>query len=77
MKTYIVQVLNYTFTCFFPGQEIDVRLVQSSWLHSGSLVCPSCIELCQQQFLARGESCRSASSHSIRWGGGAAGKLLL
>lgn len=53
-----IQVLNYTFTCFFPGQEIDVRLVQSSWLHSGSLVCPSCIELCQQQFLAKGESCR-------------------
>lgn len=28
------------------------------WLHKGSLVCPSCKELCEQEFNERGETCR-------------------
>jgi len=53
-----MQVLNHTFTCFYPGQEIEVRLVEDDWLHSGSLICPPCNELCGEQFAAEGSQCK-------------------
>ena len=53
-----MSVLNHTFTCFYPGQEIDVSLLHNNWLHTGSLVCPSCGEVCGEEFRGRGEKCR-------------------
>jgi hypothetical protein len=44
---YLLQVANYTYTCYFPGQELSVRIISNGWLHKGALVCPPCEELCQ------------------------------
>ena len=30
----------------------------NQWLHTGSLVCPSCQDVCGDEFAARGEECR-------------------
>ena len=53
-----IEVLNHTFTCFYPQQEIPVSLIAHSWLHSGSLVCPPCEEVCQSEFRQNGQKCR-------------------
>lgn len=53
-----LEVMNHTFTCFYPRQEIQVSLLAHSWLHSGSLVCPPCEEVCQAEFRRHGEKCR-------------------
>lgn len=37
---------NHTYTCYFPGQELVIRLVANGWLHRGVIVCPACEELC-------------------------------
>lgn len=42
---------NRTFPCYYPGQELRVRLLSQGWLHVGSLSCPSCTELCQVRLL--------------------------
>jgi leishmanolysin-like peptidase len=39
-------VSNHTYTCYFPGQELVIRLVANGWLHKGVIVCPACEELC-------------------------------
>lgn len=49
---------NRTFPCYYPGQELRVRLLSQGWLHVGSLSCPSCTELCQETFLAANSSCK-------------------
>merc|ERR1719361_2921870 len=54
-----IEVLNHTFTCFYPQQEIKVSLVAHSWLHSGSLVCPPCQEICESEFRKNGQKCRT------------------
>ena len=43
-----IVVLNHTYTCFYAGQQLEVRLrpEDDDWLHTGSLVCPSCEEVC-------------------------------
>ena len=48
-----MQVLNHTFTCFYPGQEIEVKLVDNDWLHTGSLICPACDDVCNEEFEAQ------------------------
>jgi leishmanolysin-like peptidase len=30
----------------------------NSWLHTGSLVCPSCQDVCGEQFAAQGQRCK-------------------
>ena len=54
-----IEVMNQTFTCFYPRQELHVSLLAHSWLHSGSLVCPTCEEICGTEFRKNGEKCRS------------------
>lgn len=44
---YHSKVDNRTFPCYYPGQELRVRLLSQGWLHVGSLSCPPCTELCQ------------------------------
>ncbi|XP_026805367.1 leishmanolysin-like peptidase [Rhopalosiphum maidis] len=41
-----IVVSNHTYTCYFPGQELVIRLVANGWLHKGVIVCPACEELC-------------------------------
>ena len=53
-----IEVMNYSFTCFYPRQQIQVSLLAHSWLHTGSLVCPPCEEVCGDEFLKKGEKCR-------------------
>jgi len=53
-----LQVLNQTFTCFYTGQEIEVRLVENDWLHTGSLICPACEDVCSVDFTAQGTKCK-------------------
>ena len=42
-----IMVLNHTFTCYYPRQEINISLMDNGWLHTGSLVCPACEEVCE------------------------------
>ncbi|GLH03905.1 Leishmanolysin-like peptidase [Gryllus bimaculatus] len=49
------QVANYTYTCYYPRQEVPIRIMAYGWLHQGALLCPPCEELCQ------GERCKPAS----------------
>ena len=44
-----IVVLNHTFTCYYPRQVIDISLLDNGWLHTGSLVCPACEEVCSGQ----------------------------
>ena len=52
-------VQNQTYTCFYPRQELQVSLMANGWLHTGSLVCPPCEEVCGEEFAQRGEKCRT------------------
>lgn len=51
-------VANYSFECFYPGQEIHIRIFKNGWLHRGSLVCPHCWEACAEDFKSRNETCK-------------------
>lgn len=53
-----IQVANYTYTCFFPGQKLSISISANGWLHRGALICPPCEELCGEYFGARDEQCR-------------------
>ena len=46
-------VRNVSYTCSYTGQEIPVELVEEDsagerWLHTGTVVCPDCSQLCSQ-----------------------------
>nr|CAD7589812.1 unnamed protein product [Timema genevievae] len=45
-----VVVANYTYTCYYTGQVLDIRILSSGWLHKGALVCPPCEDLCQVSY---------------------------
>ncbi|XP_026483099.2 leishmanolysin-like peptidase isoform X1 [Vanessa tameamea] len=49
---------NYTYTCYFAGQVLQVRIIQKGWLHRGGVVCPPCREMCAQEFASRKEYCK-------------------
>ncbi|XP_044018752.1 leishmanolysin-like peptidase isoform X2 [Aphidius gifuensis] len=51
-------VSNYTYTCYHAGQELAIRIMQNDWLHKGAIKCPSCKDICQAEFHARGEWCK-------------------
>ncbi|XP_052746381.1 leishmanolysin-like peptidase isoform X2 [Bicyclus anynana] len=53
-----IVVGNYTYTCYFANQVLQVRIVQSDWLHRGGVVCPPCREMCGAEFASRGEYCK-------------------
>lgn len=57
------QVSNHTYTCYFPGQELVVRLVANGWLHKGVIVCPACEEVCgdDDSFGGSGDKCKPPS----------------
>jgi len=43
-------VRDVTYSCLYNNQKIPIQLVKSSssgdWLHTGSVICPACSELC-------------------------------
>ncbi|CAH2083494.1 unnamed protein product [Euphydryas editha] len=53
-----VVVGNYTYTCYFAGQVLQIKIIQKEWLHRGGVVCPPCRELCAEEFSSRGEYCK-------------------
>ncbi|CAD7091076.1 unnamed protein product [Hermetia illucens] len=53
-----ILVANYTYTCYYPGQELYIRILVGEWLHKGAIICPPCRELCGEYFAQRGEECR-------------------
>ena len=32
-----IMVLNHTFTCYYPNQEIEISLMDNKWLHTGNV----------------------------------------
>lgn len=54
-----ILVGNYTYTCYHANQEIFIKIIHNEWLHKGAIVCPPCREICKEEFLARGESCKA------------------
>lgn len=53
-----ILVLNYTFECFYKNQVLNINLLSDGWLHKGAIICPSCNEICGQEFKNRGETCK-------------------
>ncbi|XP_022901692.1 leishmanolysin-like peptidase [Onthophagus taurus] len=53
-----ILVGNYTYTCYHPFQEISIRILKDGWLHKGAIVCPSCKDMCEEEFLMKGQSCK-------------------
>ncbi|CAG4999932.1 unnamed protein product [Parnassius apollo] len=53
-----IVVGNYSYTCYYAGQVLQVRIMQRGWLHRGGVVCPPCRELCGDEFSSRGEYCK-------------------
>lgn len=49
---------NYSYECYHPGQEIPIRIKSGGWLHRGAIVCPSCNEICGDEFLRKNETCK-------------------
>lgn len=49
---------NYTYTCFYTGQEITIRIMANGWLRKGAIRCPPCNDLCREKFAALGQTCR-------------------
>ncbi|XP_037950835.1 leishmanolysin-like peptidase isoform X2 [Teleopsis dalmanni] len=49
---------NYSYTCYFPGQQLSIRILANGWLHKGAIICPPCHELCGNYFAARKQECR-------------------
>lgn len=67
-----IMVLNHTFTCYYPNQEIEISLMENNWLHTGSLVCPPCENVCEGKPPSLTSSPKSLSGH-----GGVADSLPL
>ncbi|ELU01743.1 hypothetical protein CAPTEDRAFT_106683, partial [Capitella teleta] len=42
-----IEVQGQQYQCYRQGQVIDIQEVTSEWLHLGSIICPSCIDICQ------------------------------
>lgn len=53
-----IHISNYTYECFHPGQELNIRVFDMNWLKIGAIVCPSCKDLCGKEFAALGQSCK-------------------
>ncbi|XP_044740862.1 leishmanolysin-like peptidase isoform X2 [Chrysoperla carnea] len=51
---------NYSYTCYYPGQEITIRIVRDEWLHKGAILCPRCQELCGTELYKIGKQCKGS-----------------
>jgi len=50
---------NRTFPCYYPGQELQIRLIAEGWLHVGSISCPSCEDICLETFESENSTCKA------------------
>lgn len=55
-----ILVANYSYECFYPGQEVSIRIFAGGWLHRGALKCPPCKDICAEEFAERGEACKGS-----------------
>lgn len=46
--TVIVEGKKYR--CYRPNQLLNIKVISAGWLHHGSIVCPSCQELCSVSY---------------------------
>lgn len=53
-----VIVGNYSYECYYPGQEVSIKINYGEWLHIGAIMCPPCREVCGEYFAKRNETCR-------------------
>ncbi|XP_026464697.1 leishmanolysin-like peptidase [Ctenocephalides felis] len=53
-----IMVSNYTYTCHYPGQKLNIKILSNGWLHRGAIICPSCHELCNEYFSKQNEKCK-------------------
>ncbi|KAH9383115.1 hypothetical protein HPB48_023850 [Haemaphysalis longicornis] len=44
-----IEVANHTYTCYHSKQQIRIQLFASGWLHIGTIVCPTCRDICQKE----------------------------
>ncbi|KRZ74122.1 Leishmanolysin-like peptidase [Trichinella papuae] len=53
-----LKILNGTwrYPCYKSGQVIHLRKIVGDWYHEGSIICPHCTELCQDNFTCLPES---------------------
>ncbi len=49
------------YTCHYDGQPIVIRRIVAGWLHEGTIVCPSCRELCDGDGFVCSDDDRSMS----------------
>lgn len=52
------QVANYSYECYYTGQNISIKIMAGGWLHHGFIQCPSCREICETQFNAQNTTCK-------------------
>lgn len=55
-----IVVGNYTYTCYYPGQPITIRIVRDQWLHKGAIMCPPCNEMCGTRLAMLGKHCKGS-----------------
>lgn len=41
-----LEIANLTYVCDYKDQEIKIQRLVNGWLHMGTIICPSCDELC-------------------------------
>ncbi|UYV62458.1 LMLN [Cordylochernes scorpioides] len=46
-----LNVANHTYTCLHTGQHLRIQLFVNDWLHIGTIVCPSCHEICKAMII--------------------------
>lgn len=49
-QLYIV-VRDVSYSCNFQGEKIPIQLQVNNWIHTGSVICPSCSSVCQDCFM--------------------------
>ncbi|KAG8229044.1 hypothetical protein J437_LFUL007599 [Ladona fulva] len=59
-----IEIENRTITCYYAGQIVTIRIWTDEWLHKGSLVCPSCKDVCQDELEAIGDRCKD---DALQW----------
>lgn len=52
------QVANYSYECYYAGQNISIKISSGGWLHHGFIQCPPCREICEEQFQAMNTTCK-------------------
>lgn len=53
-----ILVGNYSYTCYYPGQKLSIRIKSNGWLHKGSILCPPCHEICGAHFAKQNTECK-------------------